>query len=198
MKFIFEHNELRQYLQSWAGDSELLMARYYFWNAGSELQKSREGLARTLLHQILHVKPELTARLFPKRCKVELLDVILETRTKTSSTWSWTELYAALIALSRESGGDFKLAFFIDGLDEFDGGHEDLVSLIQELHQQKHVKVCTSSRPWNIFVDAFSQNLSLKMQDLTSVDISYFTRQKFNLNKGFVECKELFPTQAEI
>jgi len=59
--------------------------------------------------------------------------------------------------------------FFIDGLDEYDGDHNDIIQIIDELSRISRIKICLSSRPWNIFEDVFGQgsNQKLALQDLT-------------------------------
>ena len=40
-------------LQSWAGDKYLLTPTFFFWNAGSPLQKQVDGLLRSLIYQMI-------------------------------------------------------------------------------------------------------------------------------------------------
>lgn len=40
-----------------------------------------------------------------------------------------------------------RFCFFIDGLDEYDGDHEDVIQLLHDLARGKNVKICASSRP---------------------------------------------------
>ena len=55
---------------------------------------------------------------------------------------------------------------FIDGLDEFDGPYDSVIKTITELSDQRHVKICVSSRPLLTFEMAFKGEPSLKLQDL--------------------------------
>jgi hypothetical protein len=41
----------------------------------------------------------------------------------------------------------FKVCLLIDGLDEFEGDHEELAWLVKEITKSHNVKVCLSSRP---------------------------------------------------
>jgi hypothetical protein len=43
----------------------------------------------------------------------------------------------------------------INGLDEFDGDHEELANLFKEITNYPNVKVCLLSRPWVVFEDIF-------------------------------------------
>jgi hypothetical protein len=65
MKFIAHHDQLRATLADWGENFKLLVIEYYFWKSGSSIQKSLEGLLRSILHQILSQCPELIQRSFP-------------------------------------------------------------------------------------------------------------------------------------
>ena len=65
MKFIRNSTRANRLLEEWAGGnpSSLIVADYYFWHPGSDLQKSHEGLYRTLLWQMFHRDPQLVGLL---------------------------------------------------------------------------------------------------------------------------------------
>ncbi|KAI0865075.1 hypothetical protein F4860DRAFT_500765 [Xylaria cubensis] len=62
MKFICSHPMTMKSLQEWAGSKRLVTAEFFYWSAGTVLQKSREGLLRSLLFEILRKCPELIPR----------------------------------------------------------------------------------------------------------------------------------------
>ena len=66
-----------------------------------------------------------------------------------------------------------KVCLFIDGLDEFDGNHEEIIGFLRNITcgMEQNAKVCVSSRPWSIFEKAFREIPSLKLQDLTFGDM---------------------------
>jgi len=86
--------------------------------------------------------------------------------------------------------------FCIDGLHEYHESHKELVTLIQGF-LLPHVKTCVSSRPWNVFKDAFQQRLSLKLEDITSEDIKHVVDSKSSSNKGFTQLRMLDPQYAD-
>lgn len=45
--------------------------------------------------------------------------------------------------------------FFIDSLDEFDGNYATIVHIIKDLAASPYIQICLSSRPWNVFLNAF-------------------------------------------
>ncbi len=67
MKFITTHPKLGNHLSAWARSIPIVVASFYSWNAGADLQRSFEGLLRTLLFQCLQQRPELMAQLCPRR-----------------------------------------------------------------------------------------------------------------------------------
>ncbi|KAF5609295.1 heterokaryon incompatibility protein het-E-1 [Fusarium subglutinans] len=173
-----------------------LMASFYFWNPGSHLQKSQEGLLRNLLRQCLEQNPKLAPKIFPRRWA--LLKLFGRQALKVIPPWTWEELLEAFSALDIMAGRDrdFNLAIFIDGVDEFDGKHDRLIDLIKLLHSRSSIKICVSSRPWNIFEDAFRCNPSLRLEDLTRNDMSMFISGNLDKNQAYRDLRNAFPTGA--
>ena len=62
MKFLAHHPETRSNLKVWAKNKTLVLAAFFFWSSGTNLQKSQEGLLRSLLFEILSQSPELVPR----------------------------------------------------------------------------------------------------------------------------------------
>lgn len=68
MKDISYDRELKGHLSTWAPGQEVIIAAYFFYSQGADgLQKSREGLLRSLLHQILSKRQDLLFQVFPSR-----------------------------------------------------------------------------------------------------------------------------------
>ncbi|KAK5999159.1 hypothetical protein PT974_01549 [Cladobotryum mycophilum] len=193
MKFLFSHEETIRHLRSWAGDEELVTTSYFFWHAGSQLQKSQEGLLRMLLFDILRRCPHLIPRV--RSLRLELGD-------GWNNDWSWIteELLAVCNNLFQEAIAT-KFCVFIDGLDEYEGTMttEDLVKTIQVLGSVPSMKLCISSRPWSVFADAFgSLESSLKLEDLTRNDIRKYVTDKFDGNTQFRKLKEAGSISSEL
>ena len=79
----------------------------------------------------------------------------------------------------------FKLCLLIDGLDEFDGDHEELARLFKLVAQSSKLKICLSSRPWQVFQDSFGSFPNLRLQDLTYLDIYKYIKGKFEQSEAF-------------
>jgi len=157
-----------RFLQDWAQDCTLVIATFFFWNSGMPLQMKQEGLFRTLLVQILGQIPELISSVVPRRWEALcLLD-------DDPLDWSNLELQDMLRRIIPNLGANTKLCLLVDGLDEFEGNHNELIVLFKELITDPRIKLCVSSRPWVEFEDAFKHAPSLMLQDLTSSDIKHY------------------------
>ena len=69
---------------------------------------------------------------------------------------------------------------FIDGLDEFDGDYDRVIEMITNLSDQRHVKICVSSRPLLAFKRAFIGKPCLRLQDLTFNTIREYTEKRLS------------------
>ena len=75
--------------------------------------------------------------------------------------------------------------FFIDGLDEYEGTHqEDPKTLVDLLDSWTNlapttVKICISSREYNVFMNAFSNEQRISLQNLTRLDMTRYVLDKF-------------------
>lgn len=175
MKYVYHHIDTKAAISKLANDKKLVMARYFFQENGDSMQKSREGMIRSILYQILKERRDLVPVAFP---------TFMGDMLPTSETINiWTTLSNALFSMLNHLQ-DSKVCLFIDGLDEYrmidkmhcyteeqldltyDGNNEDetwgLSDWIVEGHEQiadfairlknlSNVKVCLSSRELNIF-----------------------------------------------
>ena len=186
MKFITEHPKTRQALSQWASHQHLITASFYFWHAGTVLQKSQEGLLQSLLYEILSQCPNMIPDVLPKRWEPR------EQSNPTYCQWSRTELVNALAKFSSQPIMLKRACFFIDGLDEYDGDHVELIRLLQGFSRQNNIKICVSSRPWNVFATAFGggSRPMLRLQDLTRNDITLYVRETLEQNDLFNQLRE--------
>ena len=183
MKFLSHHGATLPELKRWAENRALVTADFYFWHAGTELQKSQEGLLQSLLYGILSQCPETMPNVLPKRWEQS------KSNHAVSHPWSRTELLAAFTELSAEITKQKRFCFFIDGLDEYDGDHSEIVDLLKWFSQSKDIKICLSSRPWNVFTRAFGlgSNPIIRLEDLTWRDIQTYVRDTLGSNRLFCQ-----------
>jgi len=71
-----------------------------------------------------------------------------------------------------------KFCFFIDGLDEYSGDHEEMAEFLKQVAISPHIKFCLSSHPWKVFEDVFHGLSMLRLQDLTYGDIKAYVADK--------------------
>lgn len=190
MKFLQNHERTRSILSEWSGKWPLVIAGFYFWNPGTAMQKSQSGLLQSLLYEIIKQSPELLPQVLPLRWQsYSLYGADLH-------PWSLSELGEAFDLIASEGTKTHKFCFFIDGLDEFDGSHRDLIRVLRQLSLVPNIKICVSSRPWNIFQDAFASDPSLMLQNLTQNDMQMYVKAEFAGSAHFELLKRAEPVRA--
>ena len=181
MKFLVNDERTRKALRIWAGEKRLIVASYFFWNAGTNMQKSQLGLLQTLLYTVLQQCPPLVSQI----CKAQI-------QKAASSTLFWTraEVLEVLKDMGLRTSASTRFCFFIDGLDEFDGDHTEVLEVMQGLTSD-HIKICFSSRPWNVFQSAYGANcgLKLQLQDINRQDILKFVEGTLSKERHFRDLK---------
>ncbi|KFY47630.1 hypothetical protein V495_01894 [Pseudogymnoascus sp. VKM F-4514 (FW-929)] len=207
MKHLFDDRRTWQYLQDWAKtidpiDAPLHIATFFFWNSGTPEQKSQAGLLRALIYQILKQTPDLVPIVFPAFW-ADVYSKYLDRQERESKAlvaskrWQLRELKMAMKLLVGQTQVPIKLFFLIDGLDEFEEDHEDLVIIFRDItHLSKgRSKICLSSRPWVIFEDSFRACAGLKMQNLTYKDIEIYVNERLYENPAFQRLAEEEPEE---
>ncbi|KAL7930107.1 hypothetical protein V8C35DRAFT_165853 [Trichoderma chlorosporum] len=210
VKFLAHHPQTLSHLQQWSHSEskQLVLAKFYFWNSGSALQKSQEGLLRSLLFEILRQCPELIStvrgdrRQFSSGSPAKGLPSASGSKLLQSSDvdrdWTVAELKWIMEKIAERETSK-KFCFIIDGLDEFKVGdtqsHADLLDTIKCLGSSPNIKLCVSSRPWTIFRDAFGEKASqvMKLEDLTKGDIRRYVQDKFNTHDQYLKLNQSDP-----
>jgi hypothetical protein len=193
MRYLYEAHQTKEHLKVWAGDSNLLTACCFFWNPGNAIQKSLNGLLRTLLYELLMESPDCIKVVAPWRRRS------LELGSKLLEPWTDAELLNVLDGFFQHTGKDTRICLFVDGLDEFHGTdetREDLIVLLENLARNDNVKICLSSRPWNIFDDAFGHGPMLRLEDLTCRDIQRYVNNKLTQHRRFQVLKRCYKAEC--
>lgn len=191
MKFFYHHPKTTAALKQWAGSRRLFVASFFSWNAGTMMQKSQQGLLQTLLYHILRQDPALIPSVCPSRWSSTSLP---------PDTWSHAEVLEAFTKLKEQDLRSVRHCFFIDGLDEFDGDHPDIISTINTFASSDAIKICFSSRPWAVFESAYGTNhgLMIRLQDLTRSDIRSFVEDRLAEGTQFVRLKSTDPAYESL
>jgi hypothetical protein len=134
MSFISSDKRIFKSLQTWAGTRVPYIFSFFFWKPGSSLQKSSTGFRRSLIWQLCKARPSIIDQLLSRDS------------TLLYSPWTETRLID-ILALALSEFHDEPMFFVIDGLDECETNHSDLLDKLQGLNISSNTKVCISSRP---------------------------------------------------
>ncbi|KAI0483460.1 hypothetical protein F4859DRAFT_472902 [Xylaria cf. heliscus] len=175
MKFIADHEITYEIANKWAAPKPVVIACHYFWNTGTEMQRSQQGLLQSILFDIFRQCSTLVPLVCPKRW-----EAAHRVDSDPDATWTVTELSACLQQIAHQQDSTVRFCLIIDGLDEFSGDYVDLCQSLQSLSKSRHIKLCVSSRPWNVFQDFFGQDLNtvLPIHELTRDDIRRFAQNR--------------------
>lgn len=176
MKYIADSNITSHLISEWAQPCRAAITSHYFWITGTSMQKSQQGLLQTLMYDIFRQCPDVIEQTCVKRWN----------SAGYAASWSLAELHETLRRIVSRDHHGLKLCFFIDGLDEYSGDHEDRTQLcrtLKGLTASGNVKLCLSSRPWNIFEEELGEFPKLYMQDLTRDDIQNFVSSRLQEHK---------------
>jgi len=188
MKFLCDDPRLSKLVEAWAEDSKLRQASFYFWNSGvDDMQMSQVGLLQTLLHSFLKNDKSLILSVFEERWEQFVAF------GGGVDAFQWPELHSAFKKIIADESKKFFI--LIDGLDEFDGNPTVIVEFVLEA-ARPNVKICTASRPWNQFADAFRSRPNLQLENLTQNDIGHYVNDHFNTNKFYRQLRNREPEDA--
>ena len=187
MKFIVESEQFNEELKSWAQDSSILTASFFFLRQGAPEQRSLNGALRTLLHQLVAARPEWMAFL-PNECY-------------RFASWSDKVLRSSLKAVIEHGLESVKVCFVLDGLDEMEDdadARDSLMSILHGLCQNSHTKILLSSRPDPYFRETLSSYKYVRLQDLTHADIQQYTQRKLSHNEQWTKLCHSDPRYAQL
>ncbi|TEA13489.1 hypothetical protein C8034_v004778 [Colletotrichum sidae] len=185
------------------GCHTFIVVRYFFCKDGSPLQRSMEGMIRSLLYQILKAAPELAEVAFPK-FGLPLDSPWSGVHILKRTLQSLRSLVAAFCALvthfqqTPEPGGKkYWLVVFIDDLDHMEEPSQDFHTTEKSLGSSMpawskhgsgtpdrgHVKFCFSSRGLGqekslFFLEGLPRRYSVRLHDLTGPDMMHFLKKR--------------------
>ena len=173
MNYICQDSRSQDLLKVWSGTKDTLTLTFFFWNAGTSLEKSTEGLLRSVLYQILNRFPALIPSAYDERSDLS------SGQSAFGQTLAWTErrLLKAFHNLVPQVQKECRICIFIDGLDEIVCESDAAIEVVKRLISAD-LKVCLSSRPDLSYADAFDSCPMLRLQDLTELDIRTYSRDR--------------------
>jgi hypothetical protein len=122
MKYV-DHPATTRSVESWAATTHQRGAiiSHYFWSAGPQKQRSQHGLWQSLLLDLLRQAPDLVPEVCEERWNS------LDNVRDRNNDWSISQLRTSFECFAKLSRTEYRFCVFIDGLDEFDGDHSDMV-----------------------------------------------------------------------
>lgn len=174
MKFILKNRRTRELLHRFASETTQIWACFFFHDRGTLLQKSFEGLLRSVLYQIIEKTKETGTDL------TELLAPLLKKRSQLKQSqaniWTIDQLEIGICLLFQQTRLDLEIFLLLDALDEYDGEPEFICEILKGLmdmtsNSRTKLKILFSSRPWEAFKQGFRSTPSIQLQDYTKDDI---------------------------
>jgi hypothetical protein len=197
MKFLADHPKTHEILQEWAGTRQLILIKHFFWSSGPSMQQSQLGLMQNLLYQILQQCPKLAPFASPQRWDAISSDMAVK-------AWNRKELTLAIQNIMKQNSLEVNFCFFVDGLDEYTdedaGDHHRLIQDLDTLTQSAQVKLCVSSRPWNVFEDRYNtqQTPKIIIQNHTQLDIYNYARETLANDERFCRLVNVEPQAYDL
>jgi hypothetical protein len=176
-------------LRLWSGPKNLLVLKHFFWSTGTALQSSYKGLLEGLVYQAF--RQDLN--LIRKACPVRWAETSAAADISDLPLWSEVELREALVQIIDQTESTHAFCFIIDGLDEFAENHYALVrDTIEYFATRSNVKLCVSSRPYNVFNNSLgaAHRKKLRMELMNKKDIDQFVKGKLEQNQLFRDLAE--------
>jgi NACHT domain len=187
MKYITTADKTINMLSHWG--HRTIMASFYLWNSGTDLQKTKTGMFRSLLFDILKESLPLVEVLFSEwleRTLYRTVDLWLEGMVNVPVEMpSEGEIARAFRSLLHHRGAT-RICLFIDGVDELEGDPSELAQLLLSVTSPT-VKIAVSSRPIAECVDAFKESPQLRLQDLTRPDMKAYVNDRLHSHSRMQE-----------
>ena len=179
MRFILRQPRTQERLHSLLSGPAVCLG-FFFWYGGSLLQRSRQGLLRSILSGLLRQRPEVA----------EILRPIIGNATLSrleSDFWDETRLTACFRLVLEQKSHPLRLCLFIDALDEYGGAPEGIVHFLEEICGHPYssltkIKICFSSWPWEAIEKSFALCPTITIHEETREDIRQYCLGQMGLH----------------
>lgn len=169
MKYAFSDPRTLRMLEENGGNGDRpFLAQFFFHGRGTTLQKSFKGLLQSVLYEILNHYPDLIPHILPNHVGKE---------------WRLETLKASFLKLfTKQFNRSLKVCLFIDGLDEFEGDHDEIADFfLAGIEQSVHrIQLCVSSRPLPVFLHHFRTCPRIEMHEQTRYDIRCYVTERLD------------------
>lgn len=183
MKYLYQPHTF-ELLGKWAAvDSiPLATAAFFFWRNGTQLEKSEEGLLRSILYSILSCQPQIIPSVLPGIWAKTYASISVTKPFDSDNgtgRWEIDDLREAFTLLLRQTQSSIKLFFLIDAIDEYRDDQVERRALIElltkEIAASKNAKAVITSRPLDD-LDKFGISPSLTLHDSNRKAIHTFVK----------------------
>ena len=156
-----------------------IWAEFFFSERGAQAQKTLVGLLHRILFQLLSQAEDL----------IECFRDVYQNNVDIQGKWLLIYLERTLMNIAAQRKVRLNICLFIDALDEHSQDYEQtqwrLIEILREFVAKadgKIVKVmlCLSSRPENIFKDAFKKSPGFQVHLQTNFDVQIYVHGRIN------------------
>ena len=113
LKYICKDRRTRQALRCSRKEGKHVTPTFFFHDRGSHVQKSYEGLLRTILFEILSDEPSLQETILP---------IYQDRPSSLQNMWAQSDLDQAFGRILEQQVCPINIHLFLDALDEYEGG----------------------------------------------------------------------------
>ncbi|KAK4948028.1 hypothetical protein LTR10_013082 [Elasticomyces elasticus] len=193
-KFAMNSEETRRYLRH-CSSQPWIISGFFFYDRGSELQKSFRGLLTEILYNLVSTCQEFRGLVLPiyedlarfqAWVTVSQIDLASIHRQKPASSVYWTvkDLLKGLRTVFLNASAN-NICLFIDGLDEHGDVHRQMLDLFQEIvettrSRKTQVKLCLASRPEAEFLGRLRHHPGFQIHEHTASDILTYVRSRLS------------------
>jgi len=210
MKYVLTDDRTSKYLEKWAPTpaNRLVKASFFFWRNGSRLERSEDGLLRSLLYTVLAQEPQLSPVLFPKEWAALYSQMASDEDLPNPGLGAWRveQLRDAIrILIKQEFFGHeemgLKVFFAVDGIDEYQraDGLESFGEILkffkEEIGTSANAKALISSRPPEEF-GLLNITPQITLHERNHGDIATYLRKTLDSDSGFKTAQESNPAHA--
>ncbi|KAI1088735.1 hypothetical protein F5B19DRAFT_470013 [Rostrohypoxylon terebratum] len=175
MKFIANEKRTWECLNKSSSGAVQISAKFFFDYHGAVIQRSFEGLLRSVLCQIIEQFESSNVE-FP-----QLIEPLMRHQAQTSrdAHWPLGILESSLHCLLRQNHLSLSVFFLLDALDEYDGQPEFIGRFLEDLmgmttNSRTKLKILFSSRPGSEFTRQFKHVPSIRLEKYTRADIQNY------------------------
>ena len=159
-----------------------IIAGFFFHDRGTKAQKSAEGFLGGILQQLLQQCKELFPLIYSAFIQYSRVSTTKEEYSLKSPSYAWSlaQLQQALSLIICKSKVPLNCCLFVDALDEHDGNHRDLISILMEWARASeastlsNLRLCLAGRPENVFKTAFHRCPGFAIHEYTTSDIRHY------------------------